>query len=316
MIARHMIEGPALRGLSGGAVPLALWEHAPKTDDARPVLYGHGATFPIDLAFTFRFDGRSWADHLADNGLWPWGLDFAGFGGSPIDWDAVEPPSEPFGRAPDGARQIEAACRHIIARTGAATVDIIAHSWGTIPARLFAAQRPELVGRLVLFGPIMRRDDSGRDPVETASYLITIADQYRRFTEDVPRGHPPVLLDRHFARWAERYLDSDAASRTRTPPAIRVPAGPVADIGDSWSGAITHNPRRITAPVAIIRGAWDSLCTDRDAANLLAALVSARERRDIKLPRGTHLMHLEEGRTALWDAAAMFLRQKSTPTRI
>ncbi len=310
----HHIDGPALPGLPPGAVKLAVWEHAGKTPGARPVLYVHGATFPIELAFAFRFDGVSWADHLAANGFWPWGLDFAGFGASPVDWDAIERPNEPFGRAPDGARQIEAACRHIAGQTGAGAIDIIAHSWGTIPARLFAAQRPERVGRLVLFGPIARRDNPAMEAVRSASHLITIEDQHSRFTEDAPPGHPPVLLERHFAQWAERYLDTDAASRTRTPPAVRAPSGPVADIGACWSGAVPYEPRRITAPVAVIRGEWDSLCTDKDAAGLLAELATAREKRDIKLPRGTHLMHLEEGRTALWEAATAFLLDRPNLT--
>jgi len=307
VIVRHKIAGPSLRGLPAGPVQLALWEHTGKSPGARPVLYVHGATFPIGQAFTFPFDGLSWADQLARGGFWPWGLDFAGFGGSQIDWDAIASPNEPFGQSQDGARQIEAACLHIAEQTGARTIDLIAHSWGTIPAQLFATQRPDLVGRLVLFGPIARRDGTDRASIETASRLITIEDQYHRFTADVPHSHQPVLLDRHFTRWAKRYLDSDVASRTRTPPAVCVPAGPAADIRDVWSSATAYDPRRITAPVAIVRGEWDSLCTDEDAANLLAGLLAARERRDIKLPRGTHLMHLEEGRMALWDAAAEFL---------
>ncbi len=276
MIVCNMIAGPTLCGRPAGHIQLALWEHRGKSPGARPVLYVHGATFPVSLAFTFPFDGSSWADHLARNGFWPWGLDFAGYGASQIDWDAVASPNEPFGRSQDGARQIEAACRHIVERTGARTIDVIAHSWGTIPACLFATQRPALVGRLVLFGPIARRDGTDRAPIESASRLITVEAQRHRFVADVPRGQRPVLLDRHFARWAEDYLDSDAASRTRTPPAVRVPAGPAADIRDAWSGTTSHGPRDVAAPIAIIRGEWDSLSTDRDAANLLADLGAGR----------------------------------------
>jgi len=311
VIVRHKIAAPPLQGLPAGSVQLALWEHSGKSLGARPVLYIHGATFPIGLAFTFPFDGLSWADQLARGGFWPWGLDFAGFGDSQIDWGAIASPNEPFGRSQDGARQIEAACLYIAEQTGAHTIDVIAHSWGTIPARLFAAQRPDLVGRLVFFGPIARRRGTDRAPIETASRLISIEDQLHRFIADVPHGHLPVLLDRHFTRWAERYLDSDTASHSRTPPAVRVPAGPAADIRDVWSGATTYDPSPVTVPVAIIRGEWDCLCTDEDAANLLAELGAARKGRDIKLPRGTHLMHLEEGRTALWDATADFLQGAS-----
>jgi hypothetical protein len=46
------------------------------------------------------------------------------------------------------------------------------------------------------------------------------------------------------------------------------------------------------------------MCTDVDAAWLLGALPCAR---DIKIPRATHLMHLEENRYALYGEAEAFL---------
>ena len=47
------------------------------------------------------------------------------------------------------------------------------------------------------------------------------------------------------------------------------------------------------APVAIIRGEWDSMCRDDDAQWLFAAFARAPIRRDVKIGRATHLMHLE-----------------------
>ncbi len=57
-----------------------------------------------------------------------------------------------------------------------------------------------------------------------------------------------------------------------------------------------------------MRGAWDSLCRDADAAMLLAAASSTPERHDRKLAAGTHLMHLETGRHALYDAVGRCLK--------
>jgi pimeloyl-ACP methyl ester carboxylesterase len=68
-----------------------------------------------------------------------------------------------------------------------------------------------------------------------------------------------------------------------------------------------HEPSRITAPLCILRGAWDSLCTDADAAWLFDACTAAPLKRDVKLSHGTHLMHLEAGRTALHRDAIAFL---------
>ncbi|MEA2767332.1 MAG: hypothetical protein QOD93_294, partial [Acetobacteraceae bacterium] len=47
------------------------------------------------------------------------------------------------------------------------------------------------------------------------------------------------------------------------------------------------------------------MCTDADAASLLEAIPVAR---DFKIPRATHLMHLEENRYALYREAAAFLK--------
>ena len=55
----------------------------------------------------------------------------------------------------------------------------------------------------------------------------------------------------------------------------------------------------------VYRGEWDSMCTDADAAFLLNTLPNSR---DIKIPRATHLMHLEENRYALYREAEAFLK--------
>ena len=56
---------------------------APAADGRRrAVLYVHGLSFPSALSIAYRFDGRSWADHLTDAGFDVWALDFLGFGGS------------------------------------------------------------------------------------------------------------------------------------------------------------------------------------------------------------------------------------------
>ena len=128
-----------------------------------------------------------------------------------------------------------------------------------------------------------------------------------RFTETVPAGEAPVLLKRHFEEWGERYLDSDLESRGRTPATVKVPSGAFQDIFDAWAGELAYDPGLVQAPVAIIRGEWDTLCTDADARWLFDALRSAPIRRDVRIARGTHLMHLESARYALYRETETFL---------
>ena len=151
----------------------------------------------------------------------------------------------------------------------------------------------------MLFGAIARRNGSAAQDYP-AWRLVSLQDQWQRFTAEVPSGELPVLSRRHFAEWGERWLDSDPASRTRTPPSVQTPSGPWFDIGCAWAGDLAYEPARVRAPVAIIRGEWDSMCTDADAAWLFGAFTSSPIRRDVKIGRGTHLMHLEASRYALY----------------
>jgi hypothetical protein len=142
--------------------------------------------------------------------------------------------------------------------------------------------------------------------------IVTVPDQWARFIEDVPASEAPVLDRAHFADWGERYLDCDAEARRRDPPGVKIPTGPFADILAAWHGELAYDPGAVRAPVAIIRGAWDGLVTDDDARWLFDAFTAAPDKRDIKISRGTHLMHLETMRHALYEESIAFLNAKDS----
>jgi pimeloyl-ACP methyl ester carboxylesterase len=303
------IPGP-LPGLS-----LFLRYLPPAADGAeapRIVLYIHGATFPSALSIAHRFDGRSWRDALCEAGFHVWGLDFHGFGESDRYPEMALPAdSHPaLGRAADASAQVTAAARFILDHQAAERLSIIAHSWGSMPAARFAGEHPALIDRLVLFGPIARRAPRRHEkpPAAPAWRIVTLEDQWARFIEDVPAGQPPVLSRRHFGEWGERYLDSDPDSRRRDPAGVRIPAGPFDDIQRAWHDDLAYDPALVRAPVAIIRGAWDGVVPDEDARRLFDAFTSSPIKRDIKIGRATHLMHLEAMRHALYREGIGFLQ--------
>jgi pimeloyl-ACP methyl ester carboxylesterase len=285
----------------------------PRTNESgapRIALYVHGGTFPSALSIAHRFDGRSWRDALCESGFHVWGLDFHGFGQLSDPYPEMAKPADrhsPLGGAENASRQLEEAVRFIAAHHDMPRISLIAHSWSTIVAGHFAGRRPDLVDRLVLFGPIAQRPRSG-DPQHLPAWrLISLKDQWDRFIADVPSGEPPVLDREHFAEWGERYLDVDADSRTRSPAAVKTPSGAFQDIFNAWAGALPYDPGLVRAPAAIIRGEWDSLCNDDDARWLFYGLKGSPLRRDIKIGRATHLMHLEENRHVLYRETATFL---------
>jgi pimeloyl-ACP methyl ester carboxylesterase len=291
---------------------------APAGAPPKIALYVHGGTFPSALSFAHRFDGASWRDALCAAGWHTWGLDFHGFGALSDPYPEMAEPADahaPLGRVDSASRQLEYAVRFICNYHRVEQISLIAHSWGTMVAGHFAGRCPDLVDRMVFFGAIAPRPASG-DPARLPAWrLISLQDQWDRFIADVPAGEPPVLSRNHFNDWGEHYLDSDPASRTRTPPSVQVPSGAFQDIFDAWAGRPAYDPGLVRAPVMLIRGAWDSYCTDADARSLLDALAASPDRRDVKIARATHLMHLEENRTDLYRETQAFLAGCDRPAR-
>jgi branched-chain amino acid transport system substrate-binding protein len=274
-----------------------------------PVLFIHGSSFPSALAAAFKFDGTSWMDDLSRSGFDVWALDFLGYGGSDRYPEMRDPPFAhlPLGRADQAARQIEAAVAFITSHQRVTRVSLIAHSWGTIPAGLYAGAHPQRIDRLVQFGPVAQRKQT-RDTTRIPAYeFVTEEAQRSRFYGYVPTGEPPVLDVHHFAVWGPAYMATDPMSRTRNPASVAVPGGPDADVNDAWSGKLGYDPSAITAPVLIVRGEWDKVTRDADAEWLYTALTHSPLKRDVKISRATHVMHLEASRYQLYREVATFL---------
>jgi pimeloyl-ACP methyl ester carboxylesterase len=277
----------------------------------RTVLYVHGATFPSALSIAHRFDGRSWRDSLNEAGFDVWAFDFQGFGCSDrypaMNQRADEHP--PLCDAADASAQLEAVVRFIGEHRGVERLSLISHSWGSMPAGLFSGLHPEAIDRWVLFGPVARRPPRRYEaaPSGPAWRVVTVEDQWWRFGEDVPRDAAPVLSRKHFDEWGERYLDSDSESRTRSPAGVKIPVGPFNDILRAWHGELAYDPALVEAPVALIRGEWDGVVPDEDARWLFDAFKNSPMKRDIKISRATHLMHLELMRAALYRETNTFL---------
>ena len=276
----------------------------------RAVLYVHGATFLSALSIAHRFDGKSWRDALNDAGYDVWGLDFYGFGHSDrypeMDQPACDHP--PLCVAADAAKQVEAAAHFILAHQNIEKLSLISHSWGSMPSGIFASAHPALVDRLVLFAPIARREPRRYETAPTfpSWRIVTIEDQWNRFVARMCPRMSRLCRRVHFDEWGKRYLERSGKPHARS-AGVKTPLGPFSEILKAWHGRLAYEPAPVRAPVAIIRGEWDGLIPDEDARWLFDAFTHAPEKRDIKIGRGTHLMHLEAMRTALWRESISFL---------
>jgi alpha-beta hydrolase superfamily lysophospholipase len=276
------------------------------------VVYVHGATFGADLSVFHTLDGQSWADALAEKNLNVWGFDFAGYGSSDRYPKTTVGPA---GRMTDAVTQIHRVISFIKKNNGDKPVLLVAHSWGASVAIKYAGQFPENIKGLVLFAPVITRTPSpsaqaapatAAAPAPPSVYPISALTQYRRFVEDVPKGQAQVMSEVHFQRWARAFLESDKTASERSPASVITPFGPVADFMAMWSGQQLYDAKLVKTPTLLVRGAWDSVCNDSDAGNLMAQL-SAVDKADVKIERATHLMHLESERVKLYSAVNNFL---------
>jgi pimeloyl-ACP methyl ester carboxylesterase len=281
-----------------------------------PVLCVHGATIPSAVSFGYRFaDGLSWEDSLCDAGFDVWMFDFEGYGGSaaPLAYD--KPASErpiPV-RATDAAQQIAHVVQHILKATGHEKLSIIAHAWGTIPAALYVIDHAETIERLVLFAPAMRRQATPEsiaklpDPAKLPAWRrLTVAEQLERFVNDTPKDAASVLAEPTLDRWGPAWLATDPTSTNQTPPAVRVPGGPFADIIAKWTGSDLYDLAQLTGDILLVHGEWDSGSTAAEADNFKSrasnATVTIRS-----IPKSGHFALLETNRSLLWDEVNGFL---------
>lgn len=302
--------------IASGQQSLRLYlRHLParKGDTAQastPVLFLHGSSFPSGLAAGYRFDGYSWMDDLSRRGFDVWALDFLGYGESDRYPEMDQPAARnlPLGRAKECAEQAAVAVDFILRQTKSSRVSLVAHSWGTIVAGVYASSNNSKIDRLVLFGPVAQRSGNQGSQAESPAWICVSAQEQRdRFEGYVPAGFAPVFDPKKLAEWGSAYMATDRDSGKRNPPCVEVPNGPGEDIEASWTGQLPYDPSRIQRPVLIVRGEWDVVTRNEDADWLFRHLTSAPLKRDVLISKATHVMHLENSRFQLYEEVATFL---------
>ena len=118
------------------------------TQHQKQILLIHGVTYSSH-EFDVDYQDYSLVRQLARNGYGVWQLDIAGFGRSEAVEDGFMVDSA------YAAEDIHAAAEKIIHETGQERIDILGWSWGTVTVSRFAAMHPEMIGRLVLYAPIL-----------------------------------------------------------------------------------------------------------------------------------------------------------------
>lgn len=277
------------------------------------VLILHGSTIPTLLSAGYGLEGGSWMDDLAARGFDVWGLDFLGYGQSDRYPQMVsgDPNAPPLESAAEGADEVLQAMAFIRTKTDA-PLSIVAHSWGTLVAGIVASRPEAAVRRVVLYGalvPPAAPDPSAQMPDKPFTD-VSVDYQWAGFGGGVPAGRERAIDRATFDRWAAAYLASDPSSGSRTPPSVRVPAGPDADYARVLRGGwFPYDPAAIRIPVLLARGTWDVVINGADADRFMAALTASPKKRTVSIADGTHRLHWERNRRQLYDEVALFLAE-------
>ena len=224
---------------------------------------------------------------------------------------------QPIGSASEVVHDLDKAVEFILKDTKQTRLSIVSHSRGGIVSGLYAETYPEKVAKLVFFAPIIERKNIFLDPIirtlrikkPNVLYLdITPEDRINGFNKEVPNGFDPVLEQEVLDGWGEKWLASDATKNHSPSDSIRVPAGFRSDFYNTWTGNGHVNYDQIKAPTLIIRGAWDTYSTERDAKYMLKELTIAQTEYFV-IANATHAAHLEKNRFSLFRKTSQFIRE-------
>jgi pimeloyl-ACP methyl ester carboxylesterase len=276
---------------------------APRGD--RSVLLVHGLTYPGSIAFDLPLGGRFDA----------WAVDVRGYGGSTRPAAMDEPPERnpPVVDATAGTADVAAAIEHIRRVRGVERVSIVAWSWGTVLAALYAGAHPEAIGRLVLYAPVWRWPGGAVPRAPAGAYRTVTREAARRgWMTGVPAAAQESLIPPGwFEQWADANWAADPLGQGALPPTLRAPNGPLVEVIQAWSeGRTLFDAAAIRAPTLVVVGAWDATTPPPMARDLQATLARTTRARLVEVAEATHQLFLERRREQLFEAVRTFLDER------
>ena len=301
-----------------GRLALHCARPTPPTDKA--VLFIHGASFPTMLAAGFEFaPGDSWIEYTARQGYLACGLDFLGFGDSSRPPAMIHPANKapPVTDAKEAAREIAWAVDELRKHQGIASIHLVAHSWGTVPAATFAATHPQALSSLTLFGPIVPLATPAQPSTDHPAWWTITAQQrleQLRFKDVLPHGKYLLepAVDQH---WAPAFAASVPHVQGDSADALRIPDGPLDDIDSVTAGHYPYDAGDVVVPVFVVYGNYDDVVNDAGAARFLEKFTHSPLRWRLRIDDGTHVVHLEKNRHSLYESANAFIHATEDSAR-
>jgi pimeloyl-ACP methyl ester carboxylesterase len=257
------------------------------------VILAHGSATAGRESFDLTVPGRtgySLMDRLARAGFDVFAPDVHGFGRStrPEGYVTTDAAADDLDVVVEAVRRERAVPR----------VHLVAWSWGTQYAGMFVSAHGERVDRYVSYAqmhadsPDIVRRRAEVERYRSSAWIEVPRDGWKtRFLSLTPAEvtEPEAL---------EAFADAAAAIETRTS------TGPQLDLATRLPMV---DPTRITVPTLMIHGQYDDVADVHGLVPFFAQLPNP-DKRYVVIPRAGHMMHLQAGRDAFFDAVADFLK--------
>ena len=267
-----MAAGPAVTWQGGtehwtrkGDVKLFLWNKkpAPGTVRAGTLLFVHGSSMASQPTFDLSVPGRpdsSAMDWFAARGYDTWTMDNEGYGRS----DKSRPQINDIS---NGADDLEAGSRYIMAKAGAKKLMVYGISSGALKAALFAERNADRVSRLALDAFVWTGEGSPT-LAERKKKLAQFQSMLRRpidrpFVHSIfARDHPGTADDTTIDAFADAILTLDDSMPTGT-------------YVDMCSKLPLIDPAKVKAATLVMRGEYDGIAGFDDLIEFFKRLPNA-----------------------------------------
>ena len=279
-----------------GDVSLALYRKriGPPQAGERPVLFlVHGSSVSAKPSFDLTVPGRgeySLMNVFAGYGFDVWTMDHEGYGKSARTAGNSDVAS--------GVEDLKAASEVVVRETGQPRAHFYGGSSGALRAAGFAMARPERVDRVILEAftwtgkgsPTLGKRAEQVDYYRTHNRRPRGRDMIRSiFTRDKPGTSDPAV--------AEALADAEL------PFGDTIPTGTYLDM---TANLPVVDPRRVKAPVLMVRGEHDGIATEDDLLDFFRRLPNP-DRQFIVLAGASHAVALGLSRGQLWHVVRAFL---------
>jgi len=202
-----------------------------------------------------------------------------------------------------GAQDIKAGVDVISKETGAQRVNLMGESSGAIRVGVYAMLEPERVDRVVL-GAFTYKGDNSPTLTERAKGLEFYRTHNRRlrdramirsiFTRDKPGTTDPAI--------AEFLADEELKFGDQVPTGTYL---------DMTSKLPLVDPKKVLAPVLLVRGEYDGIATMNDLSDFFLQLPNG-DRQFVILPGMAHSVVQGTNRQVFWHAMHSFLSMPKT----